>query len=138
MDEIVLLLQELNENGRHNIIFTLYLSLTFNIKCCSYEILFSIAISVQRLVDCQLLLADERREADREQLRLLRQLIQSRNTPLPPPTIPPPPPTIPPPPPQIPPPPPPQILQFLPPFLPPPLQLRQNRRRRRRRRGLDS
>ena len=71
MDEIVLLLQELNENGRHNIIFTLYLSLTFNIKCCSYEILFSIAISVQRLVDCQLLLADERREADREQLRLL-------------------------------------------------------------------
>ena len=60
MDEIVLLLQELNENGRHNIIFTLYLSLTFNIKCCSYEILYSIAISVQRLVDCQLLLADER------------------------------------------------------------------------------
>ena len=133
MDQIVLLLQELNENGRHNIICTLYLSLTFNIKCCSYEILFSIAISVQRLVDCQLLLADERREADREQLRLLRQLLQ-RNTPLPPPTIPPPPPTIPPPP--------PQILQFLPPLQfqnpPPPLQLRQNRRRRRRRRGLDS
>ena len=123
MDQIVLLLQELNENGRH-IIFTLYLSLTFNIKCCSNEILFSIAISVQRLVDCQLLLADERREADREQLRLLRQLLQ-RNTPLPPPTIPPPPP--------------PQILQFLPPLHPPPpLQLRQNRRRRRRRRGLDS
>ena len=69
MDQLLIMLQELNDNGRHNIIFTLYLSLTFNIKCCSYEILFSIAISVQRLVDCQVLLADERREFDREKMK---------------------------------------------------------------------
>ena len=35
MDQVLIMLQELNDNGRHNITFSLYLSLTFNIKCCS-------------------------------------------------------------------------------------------------------